>query len=283
MSSVMDFIKNYQKDVKARSGNRIKTVKPKDGRSRWRLLPSWRGANDPQFFHEYGAHFIRGDDGQIKAVYVCVSKTFKRDCPLCELISQAISGAPNDSVIQKFKEMNASGRVLFNALEISDDGKMSSDPVIFELPFGCMDDLLEIITEYGQDNPDVNRLTDPKLGTYITIKREGTGKNTTYTITPGSKEVPVKDEVLKKLHNLDDWVSQEYDEGRMKAIAAVRGAAGMLPAPDRAPARIPAPSNAFDDDIPDSVTAYPPRNEKVVSDDSVIATDELDDLLKELN
>lgn len=285
MSSVMDFILNYQKEVKARSGNRVKTVKPKDGRSRWRLLPSWRGLADPQFFHEYGAHFIRGDDGQVKAVYICVSKTFKRDCQICELISQAISSAPNDSIIQKFRDMNASGRVLFNALEISDDGKVSSDPVILELPFGCMDNLIEIIAEYGQDNPDVNRLTDPKLGTYITIKREGTGKNTTYTITPGTKDVPIKDEVLKKLHNLDNWVAQEYDEGRMKAIVAVRSAAGFLPTSPvnhGALPRPPAPSNAFDDDIPDSVTVYPPRNEKVVGDDDPVDADELDDLLKEL-
>ena len=231
MTSVLDFMNQYKTEVKARTGNRTKTTRVPDGKSRWRLLPSWRGVEDNQFFHEFGAHYVKNSAGDIKAVYVCTARTYKRDCPICDMISDAISGATSDEMVKTMKEANASSRVLMNALPISGDGKVSTDPVILELPFSAINDIIEIITEGALDEPDFNILTHPKRGTYISVDREGTGRSTKYRITPGTKAVPLKEGVMEKAHDLDEWVSQEYPEGKAKAIAAVRSVSGLLPTP----------------------------------------------------
>jgi hypothetical protein len=75
--------------MSARSGNN-KILKPPAGKSRWRVLPGWR-ANDPnQFWHEFGAHWVKDAQKQVVGVYVCERETFNRDCEHCQLLGEVM-------------------------------------------------------------------------------------------------------------------------------------------------------------------------------------------------
>ena len=62
MANFKDLMMAKQQQIAENSGRRAKTVKPKDGASRWRLLPSWRSIktwertsasqDDKQFWHD---------------------------------------------------------------------------------------------------------------------------------------------------------------------------------------------------------------------------------------
>lgn len=284
---IMELVKSKKAALQAQSGrNREKTVKPPVGRSKWRILPGWRGADDATFFHDFGQHFIKDVHGALKAVYVCTEKTFGKPCPICEAINEGISVSENDDVINALKEGKSKGRILLNALHL--DGENPTQPVILDLTPTTFEKVLDLIEEWGN-------ITDLENGVDIVINRSGKGINTEYTVTPAPKSAPVQKSVLKSLHNLDDYVKQEYDEGRVKALGAVNAVAGLLSAPGDKP-RTALPADC-DDDIPAHVersSSIPADYRRVEVEDvpsaeaptarasEDLSDDELNDLLADL-
>ena len=233
--SVLDFIEKYKATHgSANNGNRVKTIKVPQGKSRWRLLPSWRTEGDTtQFFHPYGAHFIKkGENAKPAAVAGCNAATYGTECPICEAITQAGAVANSDTELEFLKRIKASKRVVFNALKITSEGakvELSDTPEILELPASVLEDLFSIIGEAAAAEGDdtLNYLTDPARGTYILVDRQGTGINTRYTITAGMKPLKINAEVLKKLHDLDKWV-EILNQEVSRAVIATRAIAGEL-------------------------------------------------------
>lgn len=225
--SMMDLVKAKRAAMQAASGRREATVKPQPGKSRWRILPSWRGAEELTFFQEFGQHFIKGVDGVLKAVYVCTEKTLGKPCDICEGLAAASVRTDDEKVKEALKESRSKGRVLMNALHL--DGEDPTTPVILDLTPTTFGQLLDLMEEHGN-------ITDLKEGVDIVISRTGKGLNTEYLIQPAAKSAPVDSKVLKKLNDLDKYVMQEYEEGHMKALAAVSAISGLLPAPSARPA-----------------------------------------------
>ena len=219
--SLMELI--AQKKASLKSGNRQKTVKPQDGRSRWRILPSWRTDGDPQFYHDFGQHFIKDSTGSIKAVYVCVDKTYGKPCQVCDALSHAIKNSSDDTMAQMLSDAKASGRVLLNALHV--DGDNPSEPQILEVAPGVFGEILNIISEWGADVLELDGGKD------IIIERVGKGKLTKYSVQIAAKSQPVPAEVMKKVVNLDEYVAQESAEQAARAIANLNAIAGVLSAP----------------------------------------------------
>jgi hypothetical protein len=56
--------------------------------------------------------------------------------------------------------------------------------------------------------------------------RTGKGLNTEYSVMPSAKSNPVDASVMAKLHNLNEYVKQEYDQGKLKALAALSTVSG---------------------------------------------------------
>lgn len=280
MATLKEMMASKKKAINEASGRREKTAKPKDGKSRWRILPSWRGEGDIQFFHDFGQHFIKDEQGAMKAVYVCVDKTFSKPCPICEQIESAIFASKTDALKKMFKEMKARGNVLVNALNI--DAK-SPVPVILELTPTTFSKFIDIIEENAdEENPDFNILTDIEGGVDIIITRTGAGLNTEYGVQPALKgSKPVEASVLEKLHNLDEYVAQEYEQGLSKALNALSSVSGK-----KALAAPASTDEEFDDDVPD----YSSDSDDVIEGDYVDATtsepnmdeEELSDLLSQL-
>ncbi len=222
--NIMDIVNNKKKAIEAASGRRERTVRPQPGKSKFRILPGWRGDEDPTFFHDFGQHYIKDGNDDLKAVYMCTEKTYGKPCPICQALSDAKGKVvDDDNLIKAIDESRASNRMLFNALHL--DGEDPSSPIILEVSPTTAQKIFDIMG--GEDG--YGDITDLESGTDIIISRSGKGLNTEYSIYAAPKSGKVNKAVMKNLHNLDDYVNQEFDEGRNKALAAVSTVAGALP------------------------------------------------------
>lgn len=223
--SLKDMIANKRRNLAA-SGRKDRPVKPPQGKSRWRILPSWTGESDGAFFRDFGQHFIKGEDGNVKAVYTCNAVTNGEPCDVCNAV-QAYAGEAGSDAEQKIaKEMRANKMMLFNALHR--DGETPDKPVILGVSANVATDILSVLEDF-MDETDGNPLALDE-GTDIVIERTGSGFDTRYRVALALKSKPVDKSVLTQLHNLDDYVL-ESDEGRLRALAAVSAATGMTALP----------------------------------------------------
>ena len=286
MSSLMELLK--QKKAALTSNNRQKTVKPNEGRTRWRILPSWRpeGAENADiFYHDFGQHFIKDATGTLKAVYVCLNKTFDKPCQICGAIEHAIATSRDDTMVELLKESKAGHRILMNALAI--DSPNPTDPVILEVAPTVFVAILGIIEEWGIEALSLDKGND------IIIERSGKGLLTKYTVQVAAKSAAVDPSVMKRVTNLDEYVAQENTDAANRALTNLRAVAGLLPAPV---ADKPVSSSADhlrdisldDDPLPDEVTPPSPTRAAAAEDAVPVTTAagdddaDLDALLAEL-
>lgn len=277
MTTLKEKMMQKKAQIAEQTGKGVRTVKPKVGKTRVRILPSWRGKNDEPFWHDFGQHYIKDSNDKVVAVYVCVEKTYGKSCSICEMIREGIDVAKTDEQKGLLASARANGRVLVNALMLETD---PSTPVILELTPTTYDKVIDIILQGTDEDPNFNNVTDVDNGIDLIITRSGTGINTEYSVQPalkGSKEVPKS--ILEDLINLDQFVAQEQEAAMLKSASAIKSIIGK----ERATSK----SSAFDeDDIP----FYPsPKGLKdVVESDDVVETeevdsDELESLLNELD
>lgn len=236
--SLMELIAKKKQDINA--GKRQKTVKPPENRSRWRILPTWRKEGE-QFWHDFGQHFIKDGKGDLKAVYVCVDKTYGRPCQVCDAIGAGIRASSDDDMVKMLKEANAAARILVNALHI--DGDNPNEPVILELGPMAFNEILNIVTEWGADVVSLDKGMD------MVIERTGKGMQTRYSVNVASKSQPVDAAVMKKIVNLDEYVAQESEEQARRALMNLSAASGMLPAPSATPAGKPSMAELTVEDV----------------------------------
>lgn len=279
---VMELVRKKKKSLQAQSGRREKTLKPQGGKNRYRILPGWRGGDDPTFFQDFGQHFVKGVDGTLKAVYICAEKTFGKPCAVCEALAEGVNHAENDEQLKALGESKSKGRILMNVLHI--DGDDPKTPQILDLTPTTAEKVFELMDEYGD-------ITDLNEGIDIIINRSGKGLNTEYSVMPAAKSKAVDDSVMGNLHNLDEYVQQEYEEGATKAIGAARGISGLLPSSADTPSTS-ADDAGLDDvlegelgaeaDDADDAYAVADKPAEAVSEDDM-SDDELDALLDDLD
>ncbi|MCY1204644.1 DNA binding protein like protein [compost metagenome] len=228
--SLMDLLKEKKQALAA--GKRGRTVKPPPNRSMWRILPSWKGA-DQQFWQDFGQHFIKDAGGNILAIYVDTEKTFGRPSELNALIGQAIKSCTDDATMQLLKDAKSSGSVLLNALQT--DSPNPTKVEILEIRPSVFEQIITLAQEYEEAGESIFDVTK---GREIIILREGTGLNTKYTVQAAVKNrvVSVPPEVMKQLNDLEAYVAQESAEGSFRALNAVKSIAGLLPAAGSGPA-----------------------------------------------
>lgn len=211
---------------KAATGGQ-KTIKPKAGRNRYRILPGWRTNGDPTFFHDFGQHFIKDAAGQVKAVYICADKTFGRPCDVCDAVAAGIAATTDDVTKKRIEDAKSSGRVLLNVLEL--DGTQPTVPQILEVAptvFNGKKGVGGIIALFDE----WPNMLDPNTGNDIIVEKSGAGLDTAYSVQIAGASKPVPAEALTKLNDLDAYVQQENAQAAQRALASVRAVAG-LPAP----------------------------------------------------
>lgn len=229
-NALMALLQKKKQEIDA--GNRAKTVGVPDKTSRWRILPGW-SKDKPDFFHDFGRHFIKGPDGKMKAVYVCVDKTYGKPCSICTAIETAINNTPDPEMKKVLEGARSSKRILLNALHL--DGKEPSVPVILEVPRTVFDHIVRISEEW-----EGRTISVEKDAVDLLITKEGTGLTTKYSVQPAAKPAKVDPSVMDKVTDLDQYVAQENEEQANRALTSIAAVAGLLPPSVDTPAVRPA-------------------------------------------
>lgn len=228
MVDIFSILAQKKQEIDAKSGRRAKTAKLPTGKSRWRILPGWRGGDDQQFWHDFGQHFLKGPEDLTKvlAAYVCVDSTFGKPCEICQGLQTGIMATRDDRVLKALEEGKASKRIVVNACR-----RDSSEPdkvEVLELPPSVFAQFADAAGTFHKDGVNV---IDLESGHDVWFSKEGSGKSTKYGVTLAVKATAIPAAVMGNLHNLDEYVSQEYEQGKQKAITAVSFARGLGPAP----------------------------------------------------
>lgn len=208
-------------------GNRERAVKPPSGESRWRILPSWRDKEHPeyaQFWRDFGQHFIKGNDGKLQSVYVCVDKTFDKECPLCLELYNYMSMAQTDAQKEKIREAYANTDILVNAIDRSKKTDstevvlLALRPTAFKAVLNEYEAALRDLEDGGVEfSDDFNPITDLAKGMDIRITRTGQGMSTEYNVSRCNVSKPVPESAMANAKNLDDYVEQESNSALLKA------------------------------------------------------------------
>lgn len=235
-NALLELIAKKKADIAAQSVRQRAANIPANT-SEWRILPGWRGEADPQFWHDFGQHFVKDKAGKVQAVYVCTDKTFGRPCQVCDAITSALHSVTDDETSKLVKEAVAGGRVLVNALHV--DGPEPNKVQVLSLPPTVFAEIIELMNNWGKEGVNILSLAE---GHDITFNKTGTGLNTRYTVSAKPRPRPVPDSIIGQLNNLDNYVAQESEEQARRAISSVRATAGLIGAPAPAAAALPKPS-----------------------------------------
>lgn len=224
-AAMLEMVRKKKEAISAASGRREKTHKPAQGKHVYRILPSWRGSDDPQFWHDFGQHFIKNEKNELKAVYICTEHTFGKECAVCEALQEATNHADSDDLVNTLKEARSKQVYLVNALHrTASDDAAKNTPILLALGQQAFEQIMGIMDSYlSEEGIDITDLED---GVDLVITREGKGFNTKYTVMPKPKSTPVPKSALENLHNLDEYVKQEYEEGQRKALTAIGTVSG---------------------------------------------------------
>lgn len=219
--SLQDLIAGKQKDIAAKKA-RASTLKPADGKHSYRILPSWRGGEEKQFWHDYSMHFIKTVESGAKpaAVYLCVDKTYGKPCEVCESIKKAMAVSADDAMTKRLKDAQSAQRYLMNVLHLT--GTEPAKVQVLELGTTAFEAVCALIGEWG----DITDITDK--GRDIVITRTGVGMDTKYTVQPAAANKPVPAAAVTQLINLDEFVAQENPAGEVKALTAVGSIIGIM-------------------------------------------------------
>jgi len=212
-----ELARKQKQEIQASMGRRERTVRPPAGRSKWRILPSWKGVEDPTIGHSWGQHFVRDMNDDLVAVHMCMEKTYGKPCPICDSLTNALrhSNDETQSILEKAK---SSGRFLVNAYHL--DGEDPTTPVILELSPTTYEKLMDQIDIWmGEDEEDETDILDLDTGHDIIISKTGKGLNTKYELSVAPKPRKAKLD-MEELHNLDDYVKQMHEATEQKALLA---------------------------------------------------------------
>lgn len=224
MATYQELLERTRQQLNER--NRPRPEKLRDGKNRYRILPSWRKDGDETFFHSFGQHFIKNDKGEIVAVYICNSRTFGKTCEVCDSMRDALRSAATEEMRDMIKDWGASSLTLVNM--IHRDGKDGEKPMLFGLPTSVFDDIFKIAEEYWRENQVM--IQDLKEGLDLIIERSGNGKNNTkYTVMVAPKSKPVDPSVMDRVVDIDEYVKQASEQGLQRALSEINRARGILP------------------------------------------------------
>lgn len=222
MTSLQDLLSK----AKQRYSRNDSATRLSKGKNKVRILPGWRNG-DPQFWHDFGQHWVKDTDGSVKAVVVCDAKTFDKECELCNMVEMGLNSLPEGSVEHRaLQEAKATGRVLLNVLML--DSEDPKTPKVLEVPptvFGGNKGVGGIISLF-EEYPD---LIDPEKGNDIIIEKTGSGIDTRYGVMVANSKTKVSKDILEKLNNLDDFVNQTNTQ-RLLAAKSQFAALGVTSA-----------------------------------------------------
>jgi hypothetical protein len=294
MATKLNDLINKVKEKAKNSGYKDNAIKPPKGKSVWRILPGWDKENPLNFFHAFGQHYIKGTDGKVRTVIGCVDKTYDKHCEICEMISEAVKAAESDEDRKVIQDMRAQLVYLVNAVEVKEGNKLADKPVVMAMPKTLFEQsFMDALGEYEEG------MLDLAEGNDVVITREGTGFDTKYSLIVRSrdKSSTIPESLWQMAENLEDFVKDDFETKRQKAIDAIGEHMGKLPSSIEGyggPGAKSLEDKSQDDDLDDVIdgtasevdeTEPPSKEEKKKAEksfDDEIDDDDLDAMLDDL-
>lgn len=195
-------------------------IKIKEGLTRLRILPSWRGADD-EFFLEVLQHYDVTPD--VKAL-IC-PMTVGESCPIDRRVAKWSTGDSQQQA--RAERVAARSQFMMNAIVIAQD--LEPEVKLYQAPRGVLTELLSYYTD-----PEYGDFTDPREGFDVIIRREGVKLNTKYTVRLARKpsRVPLKD-WKDHLINLDKRFQPKPREEILRLLGASTNGNGEKRRPRR--------------------------------------------------
>lgn len=227
-SALRDLLKQGRNKYQSRGATKV--IKPKEGKTRIRVLPG--PTSDDLFYADLGVHWIKASPTAKPLVVLgCQEKVYDKPCPVCAAIETAIQSATDTETENLYKSWRSRKSGLLNV--IVRDGPDKSDLAqIMEVSATVMEQIIGNVQTYMDD--DIWAL-DAETGVDFIIERRGKGFDTEYSVTIPPKSVPVTQAQLDSRHDLQDYIAREHFRGdeqkALNAIAQITGVTANLNTP----------------------------------------------------
>lgn len=240
--------------------SRIKTIRPGNGRNRYRILPGWRVvakapahlSDEPghdgmpseramwleQFYMDFGQHFLKDASGKVVAVALCMDKTYGKPCKVCDEVHRGIENSVDDISLARLEEAKSGASVLLNVLELSGTSPnevqvLSVAPSVLNGKKG-VGGIISLFTDW----PNLVALGGTAEGCAdIVIDKSGSGKEgTVYNVSAIPTAVTLTAAHMAHVKDLDQHVLNEDNaQSTQRALSSVSAISGLLPAPSGVP------------------------------------------------
>lgn len=221
MSSLLDQVRAKQKELDSKRAKDF-SVTPPAGNSRWRILPHWSGDLENLPVHDFGQHFIKDPTSkEVKAVVVCAAKTFGEPCEVCDQIASLKAesmASGHEEMVQYYNEARSAQKHLVNAVRWEKGSGYHDEVTTLALPMTAFEQLMGLVATYYAEG--VN-LFDMESGHDIIIMRNGSGRNTKYTVMAAPTASAIDGKYQERIQNLEEYVNQINEEKTRAALAAL--------------------------------------------------------------
>lgn len=289
-------------------------TKPKEGVNRYRILAPSRAEAawvrpSGQFYADIGVHWIKADkNGKPLAVVGCHSIMNDQPCPVCTAIDLALANAVDQDSEELYKSWKPNKSVWVNAIDRSKGSATGEDPIVLELPMGVWGKVWDLAQQYADEG---QWIFDADAGVDIAISKSGRGLNTEYqvNVAAGNNHKPVDKAVFGKLVNVFEMAQKEFFRGdEQKALNIITQVSGValprlggpasnaaLTGPRTKTAALTSPAAQVEDaeviEMDDGNVAAvapvkpaaPAQAQTVEASIDALSTDEVDDVLAELD
>lgn len=229
--SLIDLLRKQREEMaQKRARNGLNTAKLIDGEQYVRIFPN-KDNPDGLFFQPFGMHYVKsvGDDGKtVTNAYFCEANTHAGSCELCEMAMEGKARHKGNTAMEnRINDMRSSQRYLVNGV-ISKSADFSSceKTEIIELPSTVFEAMIKLVEEDMSD--EIGNPLDLEKGYGFLVKRNGSGRDTEYTVSPRRKERgPVAEKFRNGMHDLASFVNQVDETKRLATIKSMSRLLGI--------------------------------------------------------
>jgi len=204
-------------------GDDVKYWNVEEKRNYFDIIPYTAGRFDPDCEEGEQTYvfqpFIHKNVGPDKADVICLKKTYKKACPICELVAEKLDEGIDWNDIDFKVQKNP--RAIYNVI-VRNDSKTEKEGIqILHASSFTMEQPLQELAE-GKDVDEDGNISietvyfDEEVGKTISFKRTGKGLDTRYLAHKlEDRDYVIEQKVMDKAHCLDELVIiPTYDEAR---------------------------------------------------------------------
>jgi len=225
--SIKDRLAAKRGQIAAGKAKGLRPYKFKGGKTKFRIIPNVDPMQDWE--RRFGKTYLKSFDGNSFFAIGDKEITYGQTDPIREMLFDAMRQAPDQETKDHYYKMIAKPRIVFNALILDDKDQSPTEPVLIEVSESAFDTILAQFEAYTEMDPDYD-LAGAKTGHIFTCEKTGSGLDTKYTFLATPQKAPLKDEIIAKGHDLDTWITSQFEGLEQKALeflGRLNGAVGI--------------------------------------------------------